>query len=67
MANKKNREFQVQARLSLLVTASITAKDPEEAIQKAKTLEESDFVDIHGDYMDGNFRVTGVYESNPEL
>jgi hypothetical protein len=56
-------EFEVQARLNILVSISVSAHSLEEALEKAKHLSESDFVEFCGDYMDGEFKVTGVSES----
>jgi hypothetical protein len=58
-------EFEVQAKLDLLVSTTVSAKSIEEALEKAKGLQETDFVEFLGDYIDGKFRVSGVYESNP--
>ena len=60
----KQKDFEVQAKLELLVSITVTAKDLNEAVEKSKELHENDFTDFLGDYIDGSFRVTGVYESN---
>ena len=62
----KNRSYEVQARLVLLVTQSITAESLEAAIVKSKDFKETDFVEIAGDLLDGTIRITGVYESSTE-
>jgi adenosine deaminase len=61
----KQKDFEVQAKLELLVSVTVSAKNLDEAIEKSKGFRETDFVDILGDYMDGNFYISGVYESNP--
>ena len=63
--NKKTKSYLVQAVLHLMVATEVRAKDLDEALEIAKTMKESDFVDIHGDYVDGNMSVTGVYEAAP--
>ena len=68
MAIKKentNKSYQVQAVLHLMVTVEVNAKSIDEAIETSKTFKETDFVEILGEYLDGNFNVTGVYESCP--
>lgn len=59
----KERSYQIQAKLDLLVAIEVSAKSLEEALQKSSNLKETDFVEINGDYIDGNYRITGVYES----
>ena len=64
---EKQKEYQVQARISILTTIDISAKTLDDAIVKSKELDFSDFVETIGDCFDADFRVTGVYESNPKL
>jgi hypothetical protein len=59
----KNKSYQVVAKLELYVSAEIFAVGLEEAVQKAITLKEDNFVEILGDYLDGVCEVTGVYQS----
>lgn len=61
----KTREYQVQAKLELLISISTNASSLLEAIEKSKNLKEDSFADIIGDYVDGEMRITGVYESAP--
>jgi hypothetical protein len=49
-----------------MVGAEICAGSLEEALEHSKTMKEKDFVDIHGDYIDGRFSITGIYESSAE-
>lgn len=63
----KTRSYEIQAKLVLLTSKTISAESLEAATEKAKGLKEIDFVDIHGDFMDGGMRITGIYESNPEM
>jgi len=50
------------SKIELNIIIDMSAKDLDEALVKSKDLNEHDFVDILGEYMDGKFRVTGVYE-----
>jgi hypothetical protein len=63
--SKKARRFCVQALSKGLVTIDITASSLEEAVEKSKALEEKDFVEIVGECLEAEFRITGVYESDP--
>jgi len=62
---EKNKEYQVQALVKAIVSVSVNAKNVEEALQKSKELKEEDFVEILGEHLDGDFRITGIYESAP--
>jgi len=59
----KSIEYQVQAKLNLLIAIPIHAASLEEAVEASKKLEEADFVDISGDYLDGSMKITGIYQS----
>ena len=66
MAKQQNkaRNYEIQARLVLLVAKTVSADSVEEALQHAKEfMSQEDFVDILGDNIDGSFRITGAYES----
>ncbi len=67
MEKEKPREFEVQARLVLLTTLTVSAKSLEEAMAKAGLLQERDFVEFAGDYIDGSMRITGIFESSTSL
>lgn len=58
----KIRKYEIQAKMVLLTTKSITAVSVEDAMERAKFLQESDFVKFLGDYISGNMRITGAYE-----
>jgi hypothetical protein len=62
---EKTKEYQVQAIIKTIVCISVSAKTLEEALDKSKALTEKDFITIDGEYMDGEYRITGVYESCP--
>jgi len=59
---KKVKSFIVAARLNIECDTEIKAESLEDAIAQARKLSECDFVTIHGDYMDGDMDVTGVFE-----
>lgn len=52
--------FEIVARLKLIVSTNVVAKDLTEASAKAQTLREKDFVKIKGEYLDGNIEIVGV-------
>jgi hypothetical protein len=62
---EKNKEYQVQAVVKTSVSVPVWAKTLEEAIEKSKGLKDDDFVEVIGEHIDGDFRITGVYESAP--
>ncbi len=64
---KKLQTYCIQAKLNLMVSIEVSAHDLDEALAMSKEKEVSDFVDIHGDYIDGNMRVTGVYIADWDL
>lgn len=67
MAKTQNRNFEIQAKLSLLATKTISAQSLEDALEEAKSLTETDFVTFLGDFVDGKLCITGVYESEGDL
>jgi hypothetical protein len=62
VANKK-KSYQVQSVLHLMVATEIYASSLEEALEMSKTMKEDSFVNIVGEYMDGNHAITGIYET----
>lgn len=63
MAKKESlRTYMVQGKLELMVGVEVSATNLEEAVSKSKSMDENAFVDMHGEYQDGNCRITGVYE-----
>jgi hypothetical protein len=58
--NKVQRKFNVWANLRQTVSVEIVADSLEDALAKAKNLDEKVFVDVLGEYVDGNFEITGV-------
>ena len=58
---KKVKTYQAQAWIHTWVGVKVVAKDLDEALLKAKELEESDFVEVLGEPIDGSFELTGIY------
>jgi len=44
------------------VSIEITANSLEDALEKAKSLDAADFIDIKGDYNDSDFDITGIWK-----
>lgn len=64
MANKpRQREYSVYAHLHLEVTQSVMAVSLEEAVQKAKELDQDDFVKVLGECCDSTMKLHGVFGS----
>lgn len=61
----KTTEYQIQAKLNLLVAIPINAGSLAEAIQKAADFKEEDFVTTEGECIGGDFKITGAYQSEP--
>jgi hypothetical protein len=54
--------FEVQARLVLITSISIGADSLEDAVEQSKDLQENNFIKFKGDYLDGSYKITGVFE-----
>lgn len=63
----KTKTFNVTARLGLEVNIEISASSLEDAVQKSKNLTHTDFVDILGDFNDGEMKINGVFETYSEI
>ena len=63
MANKL-RSFTVMAKVEIDCNISIRAESLEDAVDKSAKLTETDFVEIHGDYIDGKLKISGCYEDD---
>jgi hypothetical protein len=65
MTEKKTRqkEYLVQARLQILVTVPVRCQTLQAALDYSKTLKDTDFVKVLGEYIDGVCEISGVYES----
>jgi len=65
MATKeKLKTFGVWAKCNNQVIVEVSAKTLEEAVEKAKALDEDQFISINGEYVDGSFKLTGVLEND---
>lgn len=63
MSTKTNKTFMVMAKLKLDVSVEISATDLDDALLKAKELGVHDFVDIQGEFTDGDHEVYGVFRT----
>lgn len=62
----KTKSYQIQAKLNLLICVEVSAANLDEALVKAKGLKETDFIEFgDSEYMDGDMRISEVYESCP--
>lgn len=61
----KQKGYQVQAVLQLVVCIDVAADNLEQALDKSNKLGETDFIDSRGELLDSKFRISGVYESAP--
>lgn len=59
----KQKTFMVMAKCYRDVSVEIKASSLEDALEEAKELKDSDFVDVLGSYNDGSTEVYGVFES----
>ena len=67
MRSKKLQSFSVWARLHIDATINIEAESMADALERAKELDEHDFVKILGVYIEGKFLVYGVLENLPSV
>jgi hypothetical protein len=58
---KTLQDFIITANLKLQVDITIKAESLEDAVQKSQTLIVPDFVNIKGEYNDGNIKIVGAY------
>jgi hypothetical protein len=61
---KNPKTFNVMAKLNLECGIDIKAESLEEAVEKARDLTESDFVEILGNYNDGSIEIFGLFENS---
>ena len=66
MANKKvaQKHFTVSARVNIEVSIVVKANNFYEAVEIGKGMGVHDFVEILGDFVDGEHRVVTVYEND---
>jgi len=60
--SKQLKDFNIMAKVTIDTTLTIRAKDLDDAVEIGKSLREVDFVDIKGDFIDGDLKVYGAYE-----
>lgn len=61
---KKQNEYGVWAKCYRQVIVNIQASSPEEALEKAKKLDDDDFVTVNGEYADGSTEIQGVLKND---
>lgn len=57
---KTLKKFQVTGRLILIVSVGIEAASYEEAVAESKTMRETDFVKIKGEFCDGSLAIASI-------
>ena len=62
MSKERLTTYNIMADLKLTVSMMLEARSLEEAIIATKTLKERDFIDILGEFIDGELKITGVFE-----
>ena len=67
MAKNTLKSFGVWAECRRQVIVTIEAKDLDEAVVKSKTLKDDEFVEVVGEYADGETRIIGVLENLNQL
>ena len=63
MANQL-KSFTVMAKVTIDCDISIRAESLEDAVFESAKLKEKDFVEIRGNFNDGNLKITGCYEND---
>ncbi len=58
----KPKSFQVWGELTLTVALPVSGDSLEDAMSRAKKFDVHDFVDINGEYMNGELRISGIHE-----
>ncbi len=60
---KAHKEFMVTARIDVVTNVTVNADSLEDALAQARSLKMEAFVDLAGDYIDGDgVTITGVDE-----
>ena len=62
MTKKTNKRFLIGAKITVETDYTVVAETLEEAVQKARTLELTDFIEIHGNHNDSSLNITSVFE-----
>ncbi len=53
-------DYTIYAKLNIEVTTTVRADNLGAALERAKGLQETDFVRFGGDYIDGDMRIVGI-------
>ncbi len=62
MNKNRNNTFTILAKIVLETNIEVSASSMEEALEKSKSLKINDFIDIHGDHLDSELDINGVYK-----
>ena len=60
---KRLKSFTIYADITINCGIDIKAESIEDAIEKSRKLDVTDFVEIFGDYNDGSITIQGVFEN----
>jgi hypothetical protein len=58
----KTKQFNVYSKILVESAVEVSATSLEEAVQKAKALDFDAFVEVLGEHIDSDYRLTGVFE-----
>lgn len=61
---KKLDSFDVNARLVIIAGITIKAESYEDALEQSKTLRETDFVKVLGEFNDGSLEIGSIAKAN---
>lgn len=61
----KEKVFAVQARIIVDVMIEILAPDLTSAMEEAKGMNKDQFIDVQGEDLESDMRITGIFESFP--
>lgn len=67
MATKSKKTFFVSARIALDTDLEIYARSLDEALEIAKGMKITEFIEIQGGHNDSKLAIIGVFESNGGL
>lgn len=62
MKKAKKKTFNIQVQVNVMTDITVTADSMEEALEFGRSQGVRDVVDFEGDYIDGDIKVTGVFE-----
>lgn len=61
MSKSKKKTYYIQADISVLTSVEVAADSLQDALDQAKLMKVSDFVEVPGDHIDSELEITGVY------